>query len=480
MTQNYRPLTPGEISILAAAGCSALDWSRVLVHPDFDPATVRTTRFSGDVRLGAFRRTFTLPGGLTIPAGISDATIHDSSIGSDCYISRVANYIAGCDILPDTFIENVGTIIATGDSTYGIGTDVSVLNETGGREVPAYERLTAQLAWLIAMYRHRPEFIARARALIKDHAQASATPRASIGPAARIINTPEIRNVRIGRNARIEGAARLNDGTIAPSDHAPVRIGAGVIADHFVAASGSAIEDGAVVLNCFIGQSSHLTHLFSAHDSLFFANCACENGEACAIFAGPYTVTMHKSSLLIAGLFSFLNAGSGSNQSNHMYKLGPLHQGVAERGSKTTSDSYILWPARIGAFSLVMGRHVNHPDTSLLPFSYLIENRGTTFLVPGVNLKSVGTVRDARKWPRRDRRSPLEPRLDAINFNILSPYTARKMLLGIELLDRLEATQGPAADRFSFCGMTIEARALRKGRQYYSIALDKFFGNSLL
>ena len=54
-----------------------------------------------------------------------------------------------------------------------------------------------------------------------------------------------------------------------------------------------------------------------------------------------------------------------------MYKLGPIHQGTLERGAKTTSDSYILWPARVGAFSLVMGRHVNHADTSNLPFSYL-------------------------------------------------------------------------------------------------------------
>lgn len=51
-----------------------------------------------------------------------------------------------------------------------------------------------------------------------------------------------------------------------------------------------------------------------------------------------------------------------------MYKLGPIHQGAMERGAKTTSDSYILWPARVGAFSLVMGRHVNHADTSNLPF----------------------------------------------------------------------------------------------------------------
>ena len=159
-----------------------------------------------------------------------------------------------------------------------------------------------------------------------------------------------------------------------------------------------------------------------------------ENGEACAIFAGPFTVTHHKSTLLIAGMFSFMNAGSGSNQSNHMYKLGPIHQGALERGAKTTSDSYILWPARIGAFSLVMGRHVTHPDTSNLPFSYLIEEKNTTYLVPGVNLRSVGTIRDAQKWPKRDQRKDPN-RLDQINYNLLSPYTIQKMMTGRQIFE---------------------------------------------
>jgi hypothetical protein len=141
---------------------------------------------------------------------------------------------------------------------------------------------------------------------------------------------------------------------------------------------------------------------------------------------------MHKSSLLIAGMFSFLNAGSGSNQSNHMYKLGPIHQGIVERGSKTTSDSYILWPARVGPFSLVMGRHYHHSDTSDMPFSYLIEHKDETYLIPGVNLRSVGTIRDAQKWPKRDKRKdPIQ--LDKINYNLLSPYTIGKMMKGVEI-----------------------------------------------
>ncbi|MDE5941987.1 MAG: DUF4954 family protein, partial [Muribaculaceae bacterium] len=259
----------------------------------------------------------------------------------------------------------------------------------------------------------------------------------------------------------------------------PVVVGQTVIANDLIIRPGATVDDGTVLLHTFVGQATSLTRLFSAHDSLFFANCACENGESAAIFAGPYTVTMHKSSLLIAGMFSFLNAGSGSNQSNHMYKLGPIHQGVVDRGSKTTSDSYILWPAHIGAFSLVMGRHVSHPDTSRLPFSYLIEKAGESYLVPGVNLKSVGTIRDAMKWPKRDRRKTAD-KLDYINFNLLSPYTVSRMFDGISLLDDIERTAGETSESYSYQGMSMRASALRKGRGYYRLAIDKFMGNSVL
>ena len=87
-----------------------------------------------------------------------------------------------------------------------------------------------------------------------------------------------------------------------------------MIADDFIVCSGSHVADNTSLERCFVGQSCHLGHGYSASDSLFFSNCQEENGEACAIFAGPFTVTHHKSTLLIAGMFSFMNAGSGSNQ----------------------------------------------------------------------------------------------------------------------------------------------------------------------
>ena len=74
-----------------------------------------------------------------------------------------------------------------------------------------------------------------------------------------------------------------------------------------------------------------------------------------------------------------------------------------------------------------------HISRQVRTFSYLIEQNNQTYLVPAVNLRSVGTIRDAQKWPKRDKRKDSH-QLDYINFNLLSPYTIQKMLSGIEVL----------------------------------------------
>lgn len=475
----YRKLRPEEIQTLESNMCSAADWNSVEVAEEFDPRHVRYARFSGSIRIGAFNRIFDLPGGMRKHSGIYYATLHNVIVGDDCCIENVKNYIANYQIGRGTFIENVDILLTDGPSLFGNSIEVSVLNETGGNEVLIYDRLSAQTAYLMVMYRNRPKLISALNDMIRYHADSRASQTGYIGKDVIIADAGYIKNVRIGDCCKIEGASRLKNGTIVSNREAPVHIGVGVIGDDFIIETGARVEDGVTFSRCFIGQACRLGHGYSATDSLFFSNCQGENGEACSIFAGPYTVTHHKSTLLIAGMFSFLNAGSGSNQSNHMYKLGPIHQGIMERGAKTASDSYILWPARVGPFSLVMGRHVSHPDTSDLPFSYLIEEQNTTYIMPGSNLKSVGTIRDAKKWPMRDGRSDPDL-LDCINFNLLSPYTIRKMMNASAILNELLRVSGDTARTYSYKDGVIKASSLRKGLQYYAYAIDKFLGNSLI
>lgn len=477
--EKIRNLKPEEIAILQSQGCHAENWDNIIVPSSFSTQYIHNVHFSGTVILGVFEEEFTLPGGVRKHSGLRNATLHNCILGDNILIENTHNYIANYCIKDNCFIENVDVIMVEGVSSFGNNVQVSVLNETGGREVPIFNQLSAPLAYIIALYRHRPKMIERLQEMIADYTKMTTADYGKIGENTKIINTGTIRNVNIGKHTTIENCTRLENGSINSNKEAPVYIGDSVIAQDFIISSGAVVADAAKIIRCFIGQACHVTHNFSAHDSLLFSNCCFENGEACAIFAGPFTVSMHKSSLLIAGMYSFLNAGSGSNQSNHMYKLGPIHQGIVERGSKTTSDSYILWPARVGAFSLVMGRHHHHSDTSDMPFSYLIEKDDETYLVPGVNLRSVGTIRDAQKWPKRDKRTDPD-RLDMINYNLLSPYTIQKMMKAVDILKNLQSLVGETSEIYYYQNTRIKSSSLQNGLKLYGMAINKFLGNSLI
>jgi hypothetical protein len=479
LTETYRVISGSETEILTKNGCFCEDWSRIRVKDGFIAERIRNVSFSGDVYLGVFRRKITFVGGIERYSGIYNATIHNCIIDDDVYINQIKNYIANYHIEKNVLIESTDTLTVDGASCFGNGVRVAVLNETGGREIPIYNELSAHTAYLIAFYRHKPALINRLTAMIDDYTDSIRSDMGVIAEGAHLLNCRTLLNVNIGQYAEIEGIYRLNNGSVNSSAKAPSYIGSGVIAENFIAASGCTVGESSVVDHCFIGQGTILGRQYSAENSVFFANCQGFHGEACSVFAGPYTVSHHKSTLLIAAYFSFLNAGSGSNQSNHMYKLGPIHQGIVERGSKTASDSYILWPAKIGAFSLVMGRHYRNMDTSELPFSYLVENSNESFLAPGVNLRSIGTIRDAQKWPKRDRRKD-DNLLDCIVFNLLSPYSVWKIIRGVEVLENLKKISGAASDYYMYNSVKMTNRALERGLSLYKAAITKFLGSGLV
>lgn len=475
----YRQLTEKEIATLVVYGCSAENWKAIEVAEDFSPAFFSNVHFSGNNKLGVFNKVFELAGGFKKHSGIYNCCLHNCEVGNDVFIDKVHNYIANYRIGDNSYIENVNLIMVDGKSCFGNGVKVPVMNEGGGREIPIYDELSAPLAYILTLYRHRPQLIQHLQDKIDAYAASVQSTVGTVGKNVRIVNCGSIKNVRIGNSAVVEGASLLENGSINSNEQAPVIVGSGVKCNDFILCSGVSVTDSTLISRCFVGQGCIMGKHYSALDSLFFSNCQGLHGEATAIFAGPYTVSHHKSTLLIAGMFSFLNAGSGSNQSNHMYKLGPIHQGICERGSKTTSDSYLLWPARIGAFTLVMGRHYKHSDTSDLPFSYLIENATESFLVPGVNLRSVGTIRDAQKWPKRDNRKDSH-KIDPINFNLLSPYTIGKMMKGVEVLNNLKQIAGETTDVYTYQNCSIKNSSLRHGLELYGIAINKFLGNSLI
>ncbi len=464
-----RELTDIEISILEEQGCTAINWTDVLVEEDFIPAYVRNVSFYGKVELGSMNGTVDVEEEFQRHALLNNCTLNNVTIGDDCFIENVHGYISNYDISDHCYISNVGVLSTQGPSPFGNGNVIAVLNEGGDGNVVIYDKLTAQLAWLMIHYPQIRELALRETDKYKNLV------RGSVGEGCRITGTNEISNVNIQPYCEIQGTGRIANATLLSSSDAPTFIGPGVIMENTVVAMGATVTDGAKVDNCFVGESVHIGKGFSAESSLFFANCYMDNGEACAALCGPFSCSHHKSTLLIGGEFSFFNAGSNTNQSNHAYKMGPIHWGIFERGAKTASGCHILWPAHIGVFSMVMGKLTTHPRIQNLPFSYVLATGEKTYIVPGINIRTVGTWRDVDKWGKRDRR-PQSARRDIINFDFPNPHIIQFVLAGKELLTSLQERQGYDAEEYRFEGCFIKHKALIDGLRYYDLVIRLYGG----
>lgn len=470
-----RELLDEEINILEDQGCTAEDWSNVQVDDDFLPAWVHRAHFYGEVRLGVFEKNVEVAKEFLKHSGIYNATLRNVTVGDNCLIENVGGYINNYTIGEDTYISNISTIETTEGATFGQGNLISVLNEVGDGNLILFSELNSQFAAFMVKHFRDRELKTAIRRLIHDEIRATSPERGTIGDRVKVVNTKEITNTVIGDECEINGASRLSDCTILSTPTANVYIGTGVICENSIISEGSSIINSVKMQDCFVGEACKISNGFTASASVFFANSYMSNGEACAAFCGPFTTSHHKSSLLIGGMFSFYNAGSATNFSNHAYKMGPMHWGVLERGTKTASGAYLLMPATIGTFSVCFGKLMHHPDTRNLPFSYLIAYGDTMYLSPGRNITTVGLYRDISKWPKRDVR-PKGTKKSIVNFDWLSPFSVGEILEGKKILESLRDASGEDVSTYNFHEYVINGSSLQKGIKYYDIALRIYMG----
>ena len=473
--RDYRNLSPREIEVLEGNSCWAEDWSRVEVAEDFIPYNFHRVTFYGDIRLGAFDKQVEISSGFFKHSGINDATLRNVTIGDNCLIEKIGNYINNYQIGDDCYISNVSTMETTEGATFGEGHVVSVLNEVGDGNVVLFRGLNSQLAAFMVKHFSDKELKEAITRLIMADVELHRPEQGTVGQGVRIVNAREIYNTVIEEDCEVCGATRLNNCTILSSRDASVYIGAGVICENSIISNGCSINNSVKMQDCFVGEACTITNGFTAEASIFFANSYMANGEACAAFCGPFSASHHKSSLLIGGQFSFYNAGSNTNFSNHAYKMGPMHYGTLERGTKTASGAYVLMPATIGAFSVCFGKLMHHPNTRNLPFSYLISYNDDCYLVPGRNITTVGLYRDIKKWPKRDKRAETS-RKSIINFDWLSPFTVGEIVEGKKILEQLQQASGRDVSKYNFHEYVINATSLKKGIKYYDIALRIYMG----
>ncbi|MDE5690981.1 MAG: DUF4954 family protein, partial [Alistipes sp.] len=178
-----RKMTAAEIAEAEKNGTTAEEWSQVLVSEEFDPAQLRQSRLEGRVEIGA---------------------------GVRIVRSRVANYRLG----PGTLVEDVTALECRRRSMFGNGVKVATMNECGGRTVTVCDKLSAQTAYLLAVYRHRPKLVAALEKMIGEYAETRASEMGETGRDCRIAGARFVREVRMGDGAEIEGSSILENGTL--------------------------------------------------------------------------------------------------------------------------------------------------------------------------------------------------------------------------------------------------------------------------
>ena len=477
--KDFRKLKENEIDFLKSQGCISQSWDKILIK-NVDLSRIKDVTFHGRIKINELNGNVRYYNKLKVPASINRATLIDVSINGNVYINNIGRFIANYKIQNGVIIENAGAIYMEGESSFGNGVETSPIMEGNGRSVRIFYRLNSHIAYIVAMYRHKKLMRDNINKIIEDYAKSKTKKFGKIKKHAQIINARLIKNSLIDPYATIENTDEINNTTVISTKECPSYIGTSVILKDSIVLKGAHIVDGAVIKKAFIGEGVKLGRQFSCEDSLLFANCEGEHGEMFSIFAGPYTVTHHKATLLIASHFSFFNAGSATNQSNHMYKLGPYHHGFMERGCKTGSNSYILWPSHIGAFSTVIGSHYDNVDTSDFPFSYITEHGyHQTRLIPALNLFGVGLSRDENKWKERDRR--VGEKKDLIIFDVFSPYTVTKMIKAEEILNNIKKEiVNDEVEYIRYKNMIIKTSSLNKYSNRYSIAIDLYLHNKLL
>ena len=427
----YRKLTDDEIALLEDNNCRAEDWESVNVSDDFNPAYLCDVVFYGEINLGYFDRNIEVSPGFLKHSGIYRATLRNVTVGDNCLIENVNNYINNYTIGDNCYISNIATLETSEGATYGQGNIISAGSPSGEGNIMLFTRLSSQLTALMMKYSHDKELRETLRNLVREDIDAQQPERGIIGEGVKIVNTGEITNTILGDYCEVNGAARLSDTTVMGTADASVFIGTGVICENSVISDGASLLNSAIVTDCFVGEACKISNGFTAGQSVIFANSNLSKGEACAAFCGPFTTSHHKNSLLTGSVFSLNNTG---------------HDDITQC-----------------------------PDMCNLPFSRLTTQGDTTFLEPAFHITTAAHYRDIRRWARRDMRAQSTPK-SIVNFDWLSPFSVGKIIKAKKKLEDLREISGEDASNYRFHEFIIRAADLQKGIQNYDMALRIYMG----
>lgn len=369
-----RNLTPEEILQLEKNGNSCEDWTNVLVESPFDPNRIRHSIFQGSVRLPTFYGTVMTPGGVSVPTGIYRSTLYDCII-ENSHIQDVS-HMSGVIVSQGAILQNVGSFVASGMTSYGAGKNVAIGNEMGGRTIRIAADLTWDICESILLNRKETEALAAVEQQIDAWLLENQQKVCFVGKGAKLCNTAIARNVWIGSHARIDGAAKVRNSLLYSSLESPTEIYDGVILEGAQIQEGvrvhsfAQVRDSLLMRQCRIGREALIS------SSIISSCCHIEEAEVTSCFVGPLT-QIHHHSLLIGTIWpdGRGNVGYGANVgSNHTGKM-PDQELHVSAGVFFGLGCNIKFPTNLleSPYTLVATGVTTSPQRLKFPFSLIRE-----------------------------------------------------------------------------------------------------------
>ncbi len=442
-----RPLKAQEIEVLKAQRNSCSDWARILVAKDFQTKSLWDNFFAGPCVIGTFKkRANPGSGGTTLPAGLYRSVIFNSEIGNDVTIHNcglINNYVIG----QSAVVVSVSLLSAAEGTNFGVGRELPIACETGGREVALYPELTIGVSAEIARNRADKALLEGYSKFVAQYAEAAKCKKGIVEAGARIANTGRVVDTYVGPGAVIDNATAVLKSVLLSTADEKTQVLDGAYVSSSILQWGSEATTMAIVDKSLCCEHSHVERHGKLTESILGPNSGVAEGEATASLLGPF-VGFHHQSLLIAAMWpeGKGNVGYGANVgSNHTGKA-PDQEVWPGEGTFFGLGVNIKFPANFtgSPYLLIASGVVTLPQKIDMPFALLnTPSASVPGLSPSYNEIFPGWVlsdniymimRNEGKYKKRNK-----AKREKFVFDVFRPDTVALM---IEARKRLQAVFG--------------------------------------
>jgi len=409
-----RRLTGPEIMQIEANGCTASDWSQVLVPSTFDPDRLRQVEFLGWATLGPFSGSVSYAG-VDLPAGIYNTVVANCRIGTDVRVANVG-LLAGISVGDGALIANCDEVTHVEDTTFGNGVRVGLHASNADRSIAVVADLPFTV--LAELVRPRPdsEIMAALDRRLAGYTKSCRRDTSIVGAGARVTGCRRVTGSYIGAGAIVNGATAVFSSTLLSDGEDVARVGAGAIVRNSLLQWNAVVEDNAFVEDSLICEVATVTRHGIVTHSAIGPNTRIAEGEVNNSVVGPFVGFNHQS-LLVSACWpeGRGNIGYGANVGSNHTGRAPDQEIHPGEGVFIGLGVNIKMPTDLSQapYTIVATAVNTLPQRLTMPFSLIVpgeEPGGLNRLFPGWGLarNMYGLTRNAWKFGARNRASRTE------------------------------------------------------------------------